>query len=457
MTSLLDATSSPNPGSGGGQVSTSVVYDAEGNTLSTTDPLGNQTASTYSADSLLLSTTTPPSQSLPLTIGSNPGSPTADPADTTAYTYDAAGDQVSSTDSYGATTLTAYTVDGRTQSVISAAGGAALSGTPFDNIGISSDTDQGAANYDGGGNSYSAVGLNAAGLSPGAQVTVNGLSYTWPAAKPGAPDNVTVTSASGGQSIAVSPPAGATKLGFLGSATNGASSGTATVTYTDGSTQSFTLSLGDWTQAAELGNTTVATMTYRNGSGGATQVTNRVFETEVSLTAGKTASYVTLPSTVSGGSMHIFAVSSAVASSSTEQTQYSYDGVGNLLAVTSPSANARDATNPGGIATQYTYSSDNLLLSTVTPPGSGGSRLETDDSNDSFGQQTAQHTYEVGGPSCGAIGGPPSSGCDGGTISYSHYLDGRLATESPPKPSAGSARGHRGDLGGQLHLRRQWR
>ena len=37
-------------------------------------------------------------------------------------------------------------------------------------------------------------------------------------------------------------------------------------------------------------------------------------------------------------------------------------------------------------------------------------------------------------------------------------LPGRPAGHGEsPKPSAGSARGHRGDLGGQLHLRRQWR
>jgi hypothetical protein len=56
----------------------------------------------------------------------------------------------------------------------------------------------------------------------------------------GSPDNVQAS----GQTIAVSLPSRATTLGFLGSATNGDASGTATITYTDGTTQTFTLAGG---------------------------------------------------------------------------------------------------------------------------------------------------------------------------------------------------------------------
>ncbi len=45
----------------------------------------------------------------------------------------------------------------------------------------------------------------------------------------------------------VSPVSGAQTLAFLGSATNSNASGTATITYTDGSTQNFTLGMSDWT------------------------------------------------------------------------------------------------------------------------------------------------------------------------------------------------------------------
>jgi titin len=239
---------SPNPSTAGGQVTTSAQYDARGNVLVSTDAEGNQTISTYSADSLLLSTTAPSSQSLSLTTGGGPSGPVADPADTTIDAYDAAGDQVSSTDGYGASTLTQYTVNGHKQSV--------------------------------------------------------------------------------------SAPSG----------------------------------------------------------------------------------------TVSGTS---------------ELTTYTYDAAGNMLSVTSPSGNARDATNPSGIPTTYTYSENNLLLSTVTPPGSGGASLETDDTYDGFGQRTSQHTYQVGVSGC-PVGGPPSTSCDGGTVSDSYYLDGRLATGTPAEPGAGA-------------------
>jgi RHS repeat-associated protein len=255
---LVDTVTSPNP-TGSGTVQTTTVYDAQGNSLVTTEPNPDtasgqpataQTVSTYSADSLLLTTTAPASQSLPLPLaGSGVGTASPDPADTQTFAYDAAGDQISSSDAYGATTVTQYTVDGRKQSLSAPAGGA-------------------------------------------------------------------------------STPA--------------------------------------------------------------------------------------------------------------EVTAYTYDPAGNLLSVASPSATAEDATNPSGIPTTYTYTEDNLLSSTVTPPGSGGASLETDDSYSAFGQINAQHTYQVAG-SCGPVGGPPSSGCDGGTIGTTYYLDGREASETPRTQANGAS------------------
>ncbi|MGD1052671.1 MAG: PKD domain-containing protein, partial [Candidatus Dormibacteria bacterium] len=111
-------------------------------------------------------------------------------------------------------------------------------------------------------------------------------------------------------------------------------------------------------------------------------------------------------------------------------TDYTYDVVGNLLTVTTPSGTARDATNPTGAPTTYTYTENNLLATTVTPPGSGGASLETDDTYNAFGQTLSQHTYQVGIANC-PVNGPPSSSCDGGTISDTYYLDGRMASETP--------------------------
>src|SRR5262249_23658565 len=108
-----------------------------------------------------------------------------------------------------------------------------------DNVGISDDADPAAADLDGGGYSYSAEALAAAGLAPGAPATHDGRTFTPPDVPAGRPDNVLAS----GQTIAIS---GAGTIGFLGASDYYSSSGAGTITYTDGTTQSFTLSLADW-------------------------------------------------------------------------------------------------------------------------------------------------------------------------------------------------------------------
>ena len=185
--------------------------------------------------------------------------------------------------------------------------------TPFyDNSGISDDSNTSGANYDGGGWSYSEQALTAAGLAPGASVTSGGITYTWPDVPAGKPDNITA----GGQTILLSAPAGATKLGFLGSAYNAGtdgSSGTATITYTDGSTSSATLGFSDWTLGGGGGtprtdNTTVASTPYRNHTSGKDNVKTYVFAASMPITSGKTVANVTLPATLSQGSYGVFAI-----------------------------------------------------------------------------------------------------------------------------------------------------
>jgi IPT/TIG domain len=53
-------------------------------------------------------------------------------------------------------------------------------GDYYDNAGISPDSNQACANYDGDGFSYSADALAAGNLTPGATVNADGLSFTWP-------------------------------------------------------------------------------------------------------------------------------------------------------------------------------------------------------------------------------------------------------------------------------------
>jgi hypothetical protein len=117
-----------------------------------------------------------------------------------------------------------------------------------------------------------------------------------------------------GQTIAVSG-SGST-LGFVASANNAAESGAGTIYYTDGTTQSFTLSVGNfWYAAGQNGNPSsaqVAAVNYANYPTGSSGHQVFIFEQSVSLEQGKTIEAVTLPSLgdVAGynPALHIFAM-----------------------------------------------------------------------------------------------------------------------------------------------------
>ncbi|MBE3568320.1 MAG: glycoside hydrolase family 92 protein, partial [Thermogemmatispora sp.] len=178
------------------------------------------------------------------------------------------------------------------------------------NIGISNDNTPTIADFDGSHFSYSAQLLASLGYKPGATVTIDGVSYTWPNVPVETQDNVQCS----GQTIQVAPKPGATQLTFLGSATNGPSVGTVTITYTDGSTQTAQLGFSDWTLNAGVsspayGNVVAAQMPYRNsGSGTPQEVETYLFASApIALEAGKTVASITLPATVSQGHLHLFA------------------------------------------------------------------------------------------------------------------------------------------------------
>lgn len=184
----------------------------------------------------------------------------------------------------------------------------------YNNAGITDDSNPAPSpdfeGFDGEGTTFSAQGLAAAGLSPGGTVTAGGLSFTWPDVPVAQPDNTMAQ----GQTIAVSG-SGST-LGFLAAANNSAESGTGTIYYTDGSTQSFTLSVGNfWYASGQNGNpsrTQVAAVNYANYPTGSSGHQVYIFEQSVSLEQGKTIEAVTLPSLgdVAGynPALHIFAM-----------------------------------------------------------------------------------------------------------------------------------------------------
>ncbi|MFJ8629292.1 GH92 family glycosyl hydrolase [Streptomyces sp. NPDC093568] len=176
----------------------------------------------------------------------------------------------------------------------------------YNNTGVSDDAgDHDEADYDGGGWSYSRQALADAGLPPGGQGTVGGgLTFTWPGSPSGRPDNVSAA----GQTIELAAPT--RRLSFLGSAVNGNQQAKATVTYTDGGTDTVDLAFTDWTVGGgagtvQYGNEVVARAAYRNVPGADRDpVDTYVFATRpFTAPEGRTIASVRLPDK---GDLHVF-------------------------------------------------------------------------------------------------------------------------------------------------------
>jgi beta-glucosidase len=234
-----------------------------------------------------------------------PSGLTATPTGPTTFASVAPGSSVSATwDVTGPLTTpgavqasAAYTVDGQPQTLGSGQGYLSVNAA-YNNVGISDNSNPSAGNIDGDGDSYSEQSLEAAGLSPGTTVTEDGVSLTWPDVAAGQPDNVET----GGQSLLIS--GSGTTLGILGMADFGEHTDTGTITYTDGSTQSFTLSYPDWfTDGPDSTSDLLVAMGIVNGRYAGTHV--GVYYAQVPLQAGETIASITLPN---DGDMHIFAL-----------------------------------------------------------------------------------------------------------------------------------------------------
>jgi beta-glucosidase len=240
----------------------------------------------------------------------------------------------------------------------------------YNNTGISDNSDEAAANYDGSGDSFSAQALAAgtpAALTPGQQVTIGGTTFTWPAAASGTPDNVVTA----GQTVELS--GSGTDLGFLGASQNGTASGTVTVHYTDGSSQSFNLNMADWyADSPAVGNqilTTTSSWNFQSNSIGPHPVS--VYFGSVPLQAGKTVASVTLPVLANAGgttAMHIFAMATGTGTATTgapfSSLAAAYDNVG-ISDNSDPAAADFDGTGDS-------FSAEALAAGTPTPLTAGG-------------------------------------------------------------------------------------
>ncbi|WP_405588875.1 glycoside hydrolase family 3 C-terminal domain-containing protein [Streptomyces sp. NBC_01190] len=179
----------------------------------------------------------------------------------------------------------------------------------YNNSGISDDANTKAASLDGEGASFSLQALAAAGWKAGENTDHDGVSFPWPAtAGTGSPDNAVA----GGQAIKIT--GSGAKLGFVGTSAFGATSGSGTIVYTDGTTQTYALALADWwSGSAAQGSDIAATTPYLNNGGGQQTQNVHIYAATVDLLPGKTVRAITLPNVSKTQvdhqvAMHLFSV-----------------------------------------------------------------------------------------------------------------------------------------------------
>lgn len=290
-----------------------------------------------------------------------------------------------------------------------------VGGPAFNNTGISDDSNPGSGAYDGaGGNSYSAQALASADLVPGQQFDTDGMAYTWPTAASGTPDNFQAS----GQVLPVLPVPNATTLGLLGSATGSNGSGTAMLTYTDGTTSTFTLNFTNWWNGpAQGGNLVAAQFSTINTPTGARPGTYFLYVAETPVSPGKTLQSVTLPTSSTGGQLHVFAVGTRSdrndlgTSNDSQPGEGAYDGAEHSWSI--------QALASAGLQQGQPFSFNGVLF---TWPASYGSLA---DNYQAAGQTLA--VTPVANATTLAFLGSGTNGSPTGTATI-HYTDGSSST-----------------------------
>jgi len=284
----------------GGVITTAAIQAGTTSTMTVRNPWPGQQAEVVngSTGAVVVAATTSAALSVPVTAGSSylieqPSAPT------TSLTFA----QVTGTQATAAKHL-----GGKVQIGLDPAAAYSSLAASYNDVGITADSDTAPGNYDGGGASFSETALTNAGAAPGATITSSGTSFTFPNVAAGTDDNTVAE----GQTITMS---GSGTLGFLVSGSYGPASGTGTVTYTDGSTQSYTLNAPDWfSTSPPSGGAVAVSSAYQNRQGNTTYAASGdIFSETVALTAGKTIASVTLPPggalTAGTPAIHVFAIS----------------------------------------------------------------------------------------------------------------------------------------------------
>ena len=161
-------------------------------------------------------------------------------------------------------------------------------------ISISDDDASNAGCFDSSCGSFSSDALAAAGVVSGGSVTHNGQTFTsWVGGGAGQLDSISAQ----GQTIMYSA-IGRSSMGFLGASNGGDVSGTLTLNYSDGTSNTATLGFPNWltSNPTAFGDSTAITTAHKN-----TQTTAQVTASyvishaTVALPAGKNLVSITLP------------------------------------------------------------------------------------------------------------------------------------------------------------------
>ncbi|WP_240037276.1 GH92 family glycosyl hydrolase [Orlajensenia leifsoniae] len=187
----------------------------------------------------------------------------------------------------------------------------------FDSVCIADDGVGG--NCDAKGISFPRQGLADGGLTAGVEHDVPGtdLTFTMPVVPVGAPDNAT----GAGQTIALDLGEGATKLSFIGAATEKNQDTTATVNFTEGDPIEIPLQFSDWTKGgnanatAPFGNIEVVKSAYRLVGASPSNTASYFFSTvPYEIPEGRTVASITMPVQPGEpgvtGRVHVFAIAS---------------------------------------------------------------------------------------------------------------------------------------------------
>ncbi|MFV5998748.1 hypothetical protein ACNPQM_42065 [Streptomyces sp. NPDC056231] len=186
----------------------------------------------------------------------------------------------------------------------------------FNSVVVTQDTATNVGDLDGWGSSLSAQVLSKAGVTAGSTISHKGLDFVWPATASGNETTGTVTTGgldnvvSSGQTVAINGTRGGT-LGFLVDSSYGPAGGTATIHYSDGTSQQFTLSGQDW--FGGTGDVAISTAYQNRQNNQRYDHAGYVYYVDVALLSGKTPVSVQLPDVSTAAApgrptLHVFAM-----------------------------------------------------------------------------------------------------------------------------------------------------